>query len=898
MAVETSKSLVIVESPAKAKTISRFLGPEYQVEASYGHVRDLPQSRKDIPAAIRSKDWADLGVDIEGDFDPVYVVPKDKKEHVKRLKAALKDADSLLLATDEDREGESISWHVLELLKPKKSQTVQRIVFHEVTPEAIKHALDSPRAVDENLVRAQEARRVVDRLYGYSLSPLLWKRVAPGLSAGRVQSVAVRLLVERERDRIAFVSAEYWDIKAELETADQEKLKVKLISVSDQRIAEGKSFDATTGKLQDTKRLHLEGERATSLATTAKETRPWTVSSVERNPGSQRPAPPFITSTLQQEANRKLRMTSRQTMRVAQRLYEGIDLDGERVGLITYMRTDSVTLAERALDQARQLIGDIYGADYLPEKPVYYKTKAKRAQEAHEAIRPTDLSRRPQDVKQFLNEDEQKLYELIWKRTVACQMVPAQFERTSVEITVEVEGAKLLLTTSGRRIVFPGFLRAYVEGSDDPNAQLGDQETLLPALNEGQELTPLKVDAESHQTKPVYRYTEASLVKKLEEEGIGRPSTYASIISTIQDRGYAFKKGNELIPTFTAFCVTELLEKQFGDLVDPHFTARMEDDLDEIADGRVAWAALVADFFRGGDDRPGLRSRVEQGEVIYPSILLGTEPDSGDEVIVKIGRGARPYVRLGQAGEKAKVTAPIPEGTAPDELTLEMALDLIKKKSDDAPVATDPATGRQIFLKIGRFGAYFELEQTEQEKESKEKPRRVSLPRDVQADDVTPEIAQQLISLPRTLGLHPDDNEEVIATLGRYGPYVKWGKESRSLGTWRDACTIGLDQALEVLKQPKKRGRNQKVVLKELGELPDAEGPVQILDGRYGPYVSDGATNATIPRGTDPLTVTAEQAQELLEARRKAPKKKKRAAPKRTTRKKAASKKAAPKKKT
>ncbi len=877
MAVETPKSLVIVESPAKAKTISRFLGPEYQVEASYGHVRDLPQSRKDIPAAIRSKGWADLGVDIEGDFDPVYVVPKDKKEHVKRLKAALKDADFLLLATDEDREGESISWHVLELLKPKKSQTVQRIVFHEVTPEAIKHALDSPRDLDEDLVRAQEARRVVDRLYGYSLSPLLWKRVAPGLSAGRVQSVAVKLLVERERDRIAFVSAEYWDIKAELETADKEKLKVKLVSVADQRIAEGKSFDATTGKLQDSKRLHLQGEQATSLASTAKETRPWKVSSVERNPGSQRPAPPFITSTLQQEANRKLRMTSRQTMRVAQSLYEGIDLDGERVGLITYMRTDSVTLAERAVTQARQLIGDIYGADYMPEKPVYYKTKAKRAQEAHEAIRPTDLSRRPQDVKKFLNNDELRLYELIWKRTVACQMVPAQFERTSVEILVEVDGTKLLLTTSGRRIVFPGFLRAYVEGSDDPNAQLGDQETLLPALDEGQELTPLQVDAESHQTKPVYRYTEASLVKKLEEEGIGRPSTYASIISTIQDRGYAFKKGNELIPTFTAFCVTELLEKQFGDLVDPHFTARMEDNLDEIAGGRVAWVALVANFFRGVDGEPGLQTRVEQGEVIYPSILLGLDPDSGDEVIVKIGRGARPYVRLGPVGEKAKVTAPIPEGTAPDELTLEMALDLIKKKSDDAPVATDSETGRQIFLKIGRFGAYFELEQTEEEKGSKEKPRRVSLPRDVQADDVTPEIAQQLISLPRTLGKHPEDNEDVVSTLGRYGPYVKWGKESRSLGTWQDACTIGLDQALEVLKQPKKRGRNQKVVLKELGELPDAEGPVQILDGRYGPYVTDGTTNATIPRGTDPLTVTAEQAQELLEARRKAPKKKKRA---------------------
>lgn len=876
MAAETSKSLVIVESPAKAKTISRFLGPEYQVEASYGHVRDLPQSRKDIPAAVRSKEWADLGVDVEGSFEPVYVVPKEKKEHVKRLKAALKEADALLLATDEDREGESISWHVLELLKPKKSTRVERIVFHEVTPEAIEKALSSPRDVDENLVRAQEARRVVDRLYGYSLSPLLWKRVAPGLSAGRVQSVAVRLLVARERERIAFLPAEYWDLKADLETEKGEKLRVKLVRIDGQRLAEGKSFNPRSGELQDTKRLHLKSDRAKTLAEVAKGSVPWAVTAVERNPGTQRPAPPFTTSTLQQEANRKLRMTSRQTMRVAQRLYEGIDLAGERVGLITYMRTDSVTLSERAVTQARGLIGDIYGKDYLPGSGVQYKTKAKRAQEAHEAIRPTDLTRRPQDVKEFLNVDELKLYELIWKRTVACQMVPARFERTSVEITVEADGAKLMFTTSGRRIVFPGFLRAYVEGSDDPDAQLGDQETLLPALDEKQELSPLVVDAESHVTKPVLRYTEASLVKKLEEEGIGRPSTYASIISTIQDRGYAFKKGNELTPTFTAFCVTELLENQFEDLVDTHFTARMEDNLDEIAEGRVAWDALVAEFFRGADDQPGLRTRVEQGEVIYPAIHLGHHPDSEDDlVIVKIGRGGHPYVRMGQEGEKAKVTAPIPEGTAPDELTLEMALDLLKKKSDDAPIAQDAATGRSIFLKVGRFGAYFELEQTEEEKENaKVKPHRVSLPRGLTADDVTPEVAQSLISLPRTLGTHPEDGEEIIATLGRYGPYIKKGKDSRSLGTWQEACEIGMEKALEILKQPKKTGRNQKVILKELGEIEDAEGPVQVIDGRYGPYVSDGKTNATIPRGTDPASVTPEQAKELLDARRKAPKKK------------------------
>lgn len=870
---EKGKRLVVVESPAKAQTIGRFLGPEYRVEASFGHVRDLPQNAKEIPAAVRKKQWARLGVNTEEGFEPVYVVPPDKKKHVKRLKEALKDADRLLLATDEDREGESISWHVLELLKPKKSVAVERIVFHEVTPEAIEEALSSPRNLDENLVRAQEARRVLDRLYGYSLSPLLWKRVAPGLSAGRVQSVAVRLLVERERERIAFVSSEYWDLKAQL-ASDEGAFKARSLRIGGQRLADSKSFDSATGKPLEGKRRHLSAEEAKTFEAESLAARPWKVAKVDRKPGQQKPAAPFITSTLQQEGNRKLRMTSRQTMRVAQQLYEGIELGGERIGLITYMRTDSVTLADRALTQAREVIHQSYGEEYLPGEPIRYKTKAKRAQEAHEAIRPTDLTRRPQDVKQYLDNDQYRLYEMIWKRTVACQMVPARFERTSVEIEVEAKGEVLTFGVTGRRIVFPGFLRAYVEGSDDPEAQLGDQETLLPTLVEGQELEVRSVEAEGHSTKPPYRYTEASLVKKLEEEGIGRPSTYASIISTIQDRGYAQKRGNELIPSFTAFCVTELLELQFSDLVDTHFTAQMEDELDEVAAGKTAWDSLVSGFYLGDDDAKGINQRVEEGEVTYPSIFLGKDPKSEEDVVVKVGKYG-PYVRRGEGGSDNAAT--ISEEMAPDELTLEVALDLLRSKTgENPPLTADPVTGRNVTLQRGRFGEYLELGQTEEEKESKEKPRRVSVPRGMKGSELTPEMAQQLIQLPRSLGDHPGDGEAISTGLGRYGPFLKHGSEYRNLESWEKACALTFEEALEILKEPKKKGRRfgaQKKVIKEIGDLPDAAGKVQVLDGRYGPYVTDGKTNATIPKGTDPESITPEQAQELLVAKRKAPKK-------------------------
>ncbi len=874
MAEAKPKSLVIVESPAKAKTIGRFLGSDYLVESSYGHVRDLPRNAKEIPSKHRSEKWARLGVNVEGGFEPLYVVPADKKKHVKRLKDALKTVDRLLLATDEDREGESISWHVLQLLKPKKSVSVERIVFHEVTPEAISTALTSPRSVDENLVRAQEARRVLDRLYGYSLSPLLWKRIRPGLSAGRVQSVAVRLLVEKERQRIAFVSAQYWNLTAEIQ-ADGGSFKAKLSRVGGERIVDSKSFDPTTGELVR-KRRYLEEAAARGFAEAAGKNRPWKISSLDRTPGRQRPAPPFITSTLQQEGNRKLRFTSRRTMRVAQQLYEGIDVGGERVGLITYMRTDSVTLAARAVEQARTVIEAAYGTDYLPPKPVVYKTKAKRAQEAHEAIRPTDLSRRPQDVKHYLDREQYRLYELIWKRTIACQMVPAKFERTALEIEVDA-GEILTFSARGRRIVFPGFLRAYVEGSDDPKARLGDQETLLPTLEIGQDVVPSSVEAEGRQTRPPYRFTEASLVKKLEEEGIGRPSTYASIIGTIQERGYASKKGNELIPTFTAFCVTSLLEEQFADLVDTGFTALMEDELDEVAAGKLLWDTLVSDFYHGGDSDPGLSRRVEEGEVTYPSIPLGTDPETELEISIKVGRYG-PYVRRGEGGKEN--IASIPEGLAPDQLTLEVALDLLRAKSgDQEPITTDTVTGRPVMLKRGRFGEYLELGQTEEEREKKQKPRRVSVPRGVESADLTPETAQRLIQLPRSLGDHPETGEAISTGLGRYGPFLKRGDEYRNLESWERACDITFEEALEVLKQPKPKRRGfgaKKTVLKELGEIEGAAGPVKVLDGRYGPYVTDGKTNATVPKGTDPLGVTTEQAQAMLEAKRNAPKKKRR----------------------
>jgi DNA topoisomerase-1 len=659
--------LVIVESPAKAKTISRFLGSDYDVQASFGHVRDLPERADDIPAELKKLKWAKLGVNVENNFEPLYIVPADKKRHVDLLKKACKGVDELLLATDEDREGESISWHILQLLKPSKTTKVRRIVFHEITPEAIREALKNPRALDENLVRAQETRRILDRLYGYTLSPLLWKKVAPKLSAGRVQSVAVRLTVERERQRMAFTEAEYWDLEALLGSG-QGDFKARLVRVGEDRVATGKSFDPETGKLKE-KALQLDEAAALGLCDKAKVAKPWTVTRVETSPGQESPPPPFMTSTLQQEANRKLRFGSRRTMQIAQGLYEGIDLGGERVGLITYMRTDSLNLAERAIEQAREVIRDLYGAEYVPAKPNRYKTKAKGAQEAHEAIRPTDLSRRPQDVAKYLEKDQLALYELIWKRTIACQMPPARVQRTNVDVEVQVGAKNLRFSASGKQIVFPGFLRAYVEGSDDPEAELEGKESILPPLKEGQALDLKDLQPLAHRTKPPARYTEASLVKKLEEEGVGRPSTYASIIGTIQDRGYVFKRANELVPTFTAFAVTELLENHFAELVDIAFTAKMEEELDEIADGKLGWVAHLHKFFLGEESHPGLEKQVEaEGPGIpFPLLEIGEDPASGTKIVVRVGRYG-PYIQRGEGGKENIVS--VPEDLAPAELTV------------------------------------------------------------------------------------------------------------------------------------------------------------------------------------------------------------------------------------
>lgn len=863
--------LVIVESPAKAKTIGRFLDAGYDVQASYGHVRDLPERADEIPEEFKKLKWAKLGVNVEGGFEPLYIVPSDKKRHVDALKRASKGATEILLATDEDREGESISWHILQLLKPSKKTKISRIVFHEITPEAISDALRNPRSVDEDLVRAQETRRILDRLYGYSLSPVLWKKVAPKLSAGRVQSVAVRLTVERERQRIAFHEAEYWDLEADLD-AGQGQFKAKLSAVSGQRVATGKSFDPNTGLLKD-KALWLKRDDVGSLHERFGAAKPWTVTRVETSPAQQSPPPPFMTSTLQQEANRKLRFTSRRTMQIAQGLYEGVDLGGERIGLITYMRTDSLNLAERAIEQARDVIRDLYGAEYLPDKPNRYRTKSKGAQEAHEAIRPTDLSLRPQDVRKYLDNDQFALYDLIWKRTIACQMPPARLLRTAVDVEVSEGGQTLTFSASGRQIVFPGYLRAYVEGSDDPEVELEGQESILPPLKENQELGLLELRADEHHTKPPARYTEASLVKKLEEEGVGRPSTYATIIGTIQDRGYVFKRANELVPTFTAFAVTELLERHFHDLVDTRFTARMEDQLDDIAEGKRDWVKHLAAFYLGDGPAPGLQGQIETetAGIPFPSIPIGSDPSTEEAIIVRVGRFGT-FLQRGEGGQGN--TAPIPEDLAPAELTLETALELLHRKlAGAAAVGVDPASGRCVFVRKGRFGSYLEVEAEEGE----DKPKRVTIPPDVVIGELDEADVADLLRFPRTLGMHPAGGE-VIATVGQYGAYIKWEKETRKLEAWRQALAIDLERALAMLAQPRivGRGRGEAKVaiepIKEFGALEGAQGPVRLLPGRYGPYVTDGKTNATLPKEIEPESLTAERALALILAKAGAPK--------------------------
>ena len=872
------KPLVIVESPAKARTLSRFLGNKYRVEASYGHIRDLPESAKEVPAEIKGKPWGRMGVDTDGDFTPYYVVPADKKKNVTALRAAMKDASELILATDPDREGESISWHLKELLKPKVK--VRRIVFHEITEEAVKAALAEAHDVDENLVRAQESRRILDRLYGYTLSPVLWKKVQTGLSAGRVQSVAVRLIVEREEERLAFKAASYWDLEAKLRGENNTEFAATLAKVGSQRVASGKDFDSKGNLTSNT--VKLLGEKdAQALRETLMRRLPWTVTSVEEKPFTRRPSPPFTTSTLQQDANRKLGFSSERTMQIAQRLFQGVDLGGgDLEGLISYHRTDSTTLSTKALSEAEAAVKELYGAEYHNQRQ--YQTKVRNAQEAHEAIRPTHFHRTPQSLESVLDADELKIYELIWKRAVASQMADAKMLRTTVEITGETnDGAPATFTASGNAIEFAGYLRAYVEGSDDPAEALGEQETVLPKLAEGdrvwppdkldQDLILLALDAKGHETSPPARYTEASLVKRLEEEGIGRPSTYAPTVATIQRRGYVSRQGKALVPSFTAFAVTRLLRNYFSDYVDIGFTAEMEEILDQISNGEKDWLEFLGEFYHGDKKKKhrGLEHLAEKklDEIEYPVIELGTDPNSGMPVRVRIGRYG-PFLQLGNQNDGGP-RASLPDDLAPADLTLEKAIQILKAKAQGPKkLGVDPKTGMAVYVMHGRFGAYVQLGETPEDRDAA-KPRRASLGRDYTEETITLDAALRLLSLPRELG-KGDDGEPILANLGRFGPYVKHGSEFRSLEDSDDVYAISFERAKELLAQPKKsirRARQAPKELKNLGKHPESGADVKILDGRYGPYVTDGTTNASVPKGTQVEAVTMAMASELLAAR-------------------------------
>jgi DNA topoisomerase-1 len=837
------KRLVIVESPAKARTIAGYLGPDFVVESSVGHIRDLPDSAAEIPEKYRGEAWARLGVDVEHGFEPLYVVDSDKKKTVAQLRKQLADADELLLATDEDREGEAIAWHLLEVLKPKVQ--VRRMVFHEITRDAIDRALDETREVDERLVDAQESRRILDRLYGYEVSPVLWKKIMPRLSAGRVQSVATRLVVERERERMAFRAAAWWDIVA---TFDPESFDARLVSVDGQRVATGRDF-GPDGKLKGEARA-LGEEAARGLADRLQGSS-FQVARVERKPYVRRPSPPFMTSTLQQEASRKLRFSAQTTMRLAQRLYEN--------GYITYMRTDSTTLSESALTAAREQVTSLFGADYVPPQPRRYERKVKNAQEAHEAIRPSgDRFRTPQDVRSELTSDEHALYELIWMRTVASQMKDAQGQTVSLRIAAESsDGEAVEFGASGTVITFRGFLAAYEEGRDDDRAaQEGDEERRLPNLSEGDSVELRALDPQGHETSPPARYTEATLVRTLEELGIGRPSTYASILGTILDRGYVFKRGTALVPAFLAFSVVGLLEKHFGRLVDYDFTASMEDDLDRIASGdehRVEWLGR----FYFGDGSGGLHELVSDLSAIDAREINSLEIGGG--IVLRVGRYG-PY--LERDGQRASV----PDELAPDELTLERAEELLSQPSGDRELGTDPATDLPIVARTGRYGPYVTEVLPE---ESKEKPRTASLFKTMSLDTIGLEDALRLLQLPRVVGV-AEDGEEVTARNGRYGPYVQKGKESRSLESEEQLFTIDLPGALALLAQPRQR-RGQRAAtkpLRELGTDPVGGKEIVLKEGRFGPYVTDGETNASLRKGDDPETVTLDRAVELLAERR------------------------------
>ncbi|MFM8526082.1 MAG: type I DNA topoisomerase [Cyanobacteriota bacterium] len=848
-------TLVIVESPTKARTIRGFLPKTFRVEASMGHVRDLPNNASEIPAAHKGEKWANLGVNTSNDFEPLYVVPKDKKKVVKELKDALKGADQLLLATDEDREGESISWHLLQLLAPKVP--VKRMVFHEITKEAIGRALEQTRELDMELVHAQETRRILDRLVGYTLSPLLWKKVAWGLSAGRVQSVAVRLLVQRERARRAFRSGSYWDLKAQLAQADA-PFDARLTHLDGVRVAGGSDFDETTGALKAGSKVCLLSESEARQLQQAVQKNPWHVASVEEKPTVRRPVPPFTTSTLQQEANRTLRLSARETMRAAQWLYERV--------FITYLRTDSVHLSDLAINAARSCVTDRYGKDYLSPGPRQFSTKSRNAQEAHEAIRPAgEAFRTPAET--GLDGRDLALYDLIWKRTVASQMADARLTMLAVDLEVAGHRAPATFRATGKRIDFAGFFRAYVEGSDDPDAALEGQEVLLPSLKAGDSPTCKAVEALGHQTQPPARYSEAALVKMLEKEGIGRPSTYASIIGTIVDRGYATLQNNALTPSFTAFAVTSLLEDHFPDLVDTSFTARMESTLDEISTGKEQWLPYLTKFYKGDQ---GLEAQVQQREGDIDPGISRTVALEGLPCVVRIGRfGA--YLetkRVGDDGSEELLKATLPQEVTPADLDAERAELILKQKADGPEsLGVDPETGEAVYLLFGQYGPYVQLGQAS---DAVPKPKRASLPKGVKPEDLSLEEALGLLRLPRLLGDHPDGGK-VSAGLGRFGPYVvhdkgKSEKDYRSLKAEDDVLIISLSRALELLAMPK-RGRGGRTALRDLGVPEGASEGVQVYDGPYGLYVKQGKVNASLPEGATADSITLEQALELLAAK-------------------------------
>jgi DNA topoisomerase-1 len=897
--------LVIVESPAKAKTIKGYLGPGYVVEASVGHIRDLPNGAAEVPDKYTGE-VRRLGVDVEHDFQPVYVVNSDKKSQVKKLKELLAEADELLLATDEDREGEAIAWHLQEVLKPKVP--VRRMVFHEITKQAIQEAVANPRELNQRLVDAQETRRILDRLYGYEVSPVLWKKVMPRLSAGRVQSVATRLVVERERERIAFSSAEYWDLTGTFGTGrdgdqtDPGTFGARLTSVDGRRVAQGRDFGPNGQLKPGADVLHLDEAAARALAAALADSR-FTVRSVESKPYRRSPYAPFRTTTLQQEASRKLGMGAKVTMQVAQKLYEN--------GFITYMRTDSTTLSDTAIAAARSQVTELYGADYLPDKPRVYASKVKNAQEAHEAIRPSgDRFRTPAET--GLTGDQFRLYELIWMRTVASQMKDAVGQSVTVKVGGRSsDGRDAEFSASGKIITFHGFMKAYVEGADDPNAELDDRERRLPQVAQGDPLSAERIEADGHATKPPARYTEASLVKELEDREIGRPSTYASIIGTILDRGYVFKKGTALVPSFLSFAVVGLLEKHFGRLVDYDFTAKMEDDLDRIARGEaqaVPWlrrfyfgegtAGGAADAGNGdGDHLGGLKELVTDLGAIDAREVSSFPV--GEGIVLRVGRYG-PYVERGAKGEEGSQRADVPADLPPDELTVELAEQLLAKPSGDVELGTDPQTGRMIVAKDGRYGPYVTEvlpEDTPKTGKNAVKPRTASLFKSMSLDTVTLQDALKLMSLPRVVGTDPESGTEITAQNGRYGPYLKKGTDSRSLEREEQLFTITLDEALAIYAQPKQRGRAAaKPPLKELGTDPTSGRPVVVKDGRFGPYVTDGETNATLRREDDVETITPDRGFELLaEKRAKGPAKK---TAKKAPAKKAAAKKTAAKKTT